>query len=104
MKFLKALLLFIRMYRDGFFFSENSHRGPDGNRWGFYRFNHREVPAMFDIDYEIYATEENKGYAHIHGDDYRLTFIKNKVTKYVETKTPKNTKAVKTVEIQEMWI
>jgi hypothetical protein len=49
MNFLKALLLFIRMYRDGFYFSENSHISGGGVRWGFYRFNHKYKAAMFRV-------------------------------------------------------
>jgi hypothetical protein len=87
MKFLKALLIFIRMYRDGFYFSENSHEDPNGTRWGFYRFNHVGQPGMFDIDYSFDVADRD-GYAHIHGDDYRLTFDnRGKLTRSVESKT-----------------
>jgi len=71
MKFLKALLVLIRMYRDGWFFSASTHVDPDKTRWGFYRFNHRNQAALFDIDF----SRNGKGnYTHVHGDEYRFEF------------------------------
>lgn len=75
-KFLKALLLFIRMYRDGFYFSDNTHKDPNGTRWGFYRFNHISQHAMYDIDFE-FDSKIRPGYFHLHGDDYRVDYLPN---------------------------
>lgn len=72
MNFLKALIIFIRMYRDGFFFSNSPHKDPDGTRWGFYRFNHICQASMFDIDYSFDGKTHN--YFHLNGDEYRATF------------------------------
>ena len=73
MNFLKALLYFIRMYRDGFYFSGNETVAKNGNRWGFYRFNHRCQGCMFDVDYDFNGVNN---YFHVHGDDYRADFDK----------------------------
>lgn len=62
---------------DGFFFSENTHTDPDGTRWGFYRFNHKEQAALTDIDFSF--SKKGPGYSHIHGDDYRFEFSKGNV-------------------------
>jgi hypothetical protein len=89
MNFLKALLLFIRMYRDGFYFSENSHISGGGVRWGFYRFNHKYKAAMFDIDYSFDGIPH---YFHVHGDDYRVDFSdEQNAVKITETPTKKMT-------------
>jgi hypothetical protein len=70
MNFIKAFITFLHMYKDGFFCSENAHTDPDGTRWGFYRFNHKYQSALFDIDFSF--NWFTPGYAHIHGDDYRI--------------------------------
>lgn len=74
MKFLKALLVFVKMYCFGFYFSENTHHSPDGSFWGFYRFNHNKVSGMYDIDFDI--RKNGSGYWHVHGDNYRADFKK----------------------------
>ena len=71
--FLKALVLFVKIYKDGFFMSENSHTEKDGSRWGFYRFNYVTESALFDIDYQ-FNSPNRKNYFHVHGDDFRLEF------------------------------
>lgn len=70
MNFLKALLLFLKIYRDGFFFSGKSYRDPDGSRWGFYRFNEEKECGLFDIDYSF--SKDGSGYFHVHGNDFRM--------------------------------
>ena len=72
MKFLKAFLVFLRMYRDGFFFSASTHVDSDKTRWGFYRFNHRNQASIFDIDFSRNGKDHN--FAHVHGDEYRFEF------------------------------
>lgn len=74
--FFKALLIFVQMYKYGFFFSDNTHEYYDrSGRWGFYRFNHVHQPAIFDIDFSIGPSEVS--YYHVHGDDCRLEFQAN---------------------------
>jgi hypothetical protein len=70
LKFIKALLLFLRMYRDGFFFSSNTHIDQNSTRWGFYRFNYKTEYGLFDIDFSFLKKSES--YFHLHGDDFRL--------------------------------
>lgn len=76
MKFLKAFLLFIRMYRDGFFFSDSTRVDPDGTRWGFYRFNHNDRHAMFDVDFS-FIKNRHSYYFHVHGNDSRVEYNLN---------------------------
>ena len=71
MKFLNALLTFIRMYRRGFYFSENMHTDADGTYWGFFRFNSKnDNPGLFDIDCSF--GKKHRSYFHVHGDDFRM--------------------------------
>jgi hypothetical protein len=74
MNFIKALLTFIRIYRDGFFFSENVHKDPDGSRWGFYRFNYKTESGLYDIDFCF--SKKDECYFHVHGNDFRLHYFK----------------------------
>jgi hypothetical protein len=85
-EFIKALLIFIQLYKDGFFFSDNTHKTDVGERWGFYRFNHKDQSGLFDIDFSIYP--DGHGFQHIHGDDYRFTMIRY-TPKYLTTQIMK---------------
>lgn len=96
-KFIKAFVIFIKMYRYGFFFSESGHVEPDGTNWGFYRFNHKNVPAMFDINF-LFGPAVGLNFAHLHGDDYRLKFDSNKEFVSVE-----KTVMVKQVSNKDWW-
>jgi hypothetical protein len=69
-KFLKAFFTFVKMYSYGFYFSENTHLDADGTHWGFYRFNEKTEPALFDVDFSF--DKKHCGYFHVHGDDFRL--------------------------------
>lgn len=78
-KFLKAFLIFLQMYRYGFFFSQNTHRTESRtgrkSHWGFYRFNHRTQASLFDVDFEFgkdHSELSQEGYFHVHGDDVRI--------------------------------
>ena len=82
MNFFKAFLVFLSAYRHGFFLSKNTHVDGNGGYWGFYRFNHEEMAALFDIDFSY---DHNKsGYAHIHGTNSRLNFGKDRKLESVE--------------------
>jgi hypothetical protein len=90
--FLKALWLFIRMYKDGFFFSESRHLDKDGARWGFYRLNFRSHYSMQDIDYNFNSPRDDN-YFHIHGDDYRMQVTpKGDATKIIRRRFNNNAK------------
>ena len=73
-KFIKAFLVFLRMYKEGFFFSDNTHYDQHNAHWGFYRFNHKNQAALFDIDFLFGFGKTETSYFHIHGDDYRVGF------------------------------
>jgi hypothetical protein len=86
MNFISALLIFIRMYLDGFFFSASVHRDPNGTTWGFWRFNNKVKRALFDVDFSF--KKDQSGFAYIHGDDYRLEFgEEGKISNIIERKT-----------------
>jgi hypothetical protein len=83
MNFLKALIVFIHMWQDGFYLGESTHKDKDGTRWGFYCFSHQCRAQMFDIDYSF---DGKHNYFHVHGDDYRADFdYKNNRWNMVET-------------------
>ena len=77
--FLEALWVFLLMYRDGFWWSENTHTEKDEfgtHRWGFYRFWHgpaEEDRDILDVDFMIRrnGTGGFKGreYFHVHFDE-----------------------------------
>lgn len=87
MRFIKALIIFIRMFNDGFFISENLHNDASG-RWGFYRFNHKQVPALFDIDLSIKG--EGINYIHVHGEDCRIDLDKKGKVKDILKRTTRH--------------
>lgn len=70
-RFLKALLVFLMMYRDGFYWSKNMHPNLGGGHWGFYRFNSVDAVCLFDVDLDF--DKKRYGYYHVHGDDFRFT-------------------------------
>lgn len=69
-KFLKSLLVYLNLYKAGFFFSDNSHKENDNSKWGFYRLNYekREVKeySLFDIDFADNMDESLLSYYHLH--------------------------------------
>lgn len=73
--FLKAFFIFVRMYLDGFYFSKNTHIDYDGTRWGFYRFNYKDIKyGIIDIDFQFSKNRQEKSYFHVHTYEtiYRL--------------------------------
>jgi hypothetical protein len=69
-KFLKALWIFIMMYREGFYFSKLDTYDKDGTHWGFYRFNWKNEHALFDVDFSFNKNKES--YFHSRGQDFRM--------------------------------
>jgi len=69
-KFLKSLLVYLSLYKAGFFFSDNSHKEGDNSLWGFYRLNYekRNVKeyAIIDIDFADNMDESLLAYYHLH--------------------------------------
>ena len=90
--FIKSLLVFVRLYRLGWFFSENTRPGEEGSRWGHMRLCMHLVPGaltlwslddttyefvsdplireVFDIDY-FTAPDGKLAFFHARGDDIR---------------------------------
>lgn len=63
--FLKALWVFILMYREGFYWSKNDHfekpkEYSGKNHWGFYRLNWENEYALADIDFSFNSNPENR--------------------------------------------
>ena len=58
-KFLQGFFVFIRMYRKGFFFSESSDLSTPEEYWGFWRFNYKDVCAIYGIDFAFRKEEKN---------------------------------------------
>jgi hypothetical protein len=87
-QFIKAFLVFFHMYQHGFFWSESSHVDEDKTYWGFYRLNHKNCPALADIDFS-YDSKSSTDYAHLHGDDYRFDYDKSgKMSKILKNGLP----------------
>lgn len=65
---MKGLLIHIYycivLWRIGYSFSGNIHNHVSNKTWGFLRLNHKEYPAMLDIDFDL----GHRPYSHAHGE------------------------------------
>ena len=85
---LTSIIVFIRLTKAGFFFSENIHheilsgggnKGGTKGLWGFYRLNYsrdgKVEYSVLDIDFTEYKNEWGYRY-HMHGGRQDVTIFK----------------------------
>ena len=74
--FFKSLIIFLMMYKEGFWFSKNDHwlkTNAGLEHWGFYRMNWKKEHSIADIDFSIAWFKNKKRWKrpeffHIHLD------------------------------------
>lgn len=70
MKFLRALFLFIQMYRKGFYFNSMAFVDKNKIHHGYYNFNFRDEKTIFQI---AFSFEQNGGgYISIRGKFFEV--------------------------------